>query len=969
VARKTAVAVACASALLIGCSGDPASSTSLIDLIAAPQVAGETLWNTGTENWDPNAPVAVIGATPGAGVAPVSVQFTGFQSIAAVGQIATYDWDFGDGAGGSGSEVYHTFASPGAFSVRLTVSDDAGSVGSSAQVIAILPAVGIQYAPDTDPGAAPLAVRFQTENDALLADFPLEVSYHWDFGDGTTGEGSNVVHVYPRASTYTVALSLVVATLSVDCATTQVVVKPSQAQISIPGGGVPAAGGEPAGSDGSPPNSDPPPENGDPPNVPPVADAGPDQTVADSDVDDSHPVVLDGSGSYDPEGGELAYRWTEGATVLYDGPNATVGVVPAVGTHTITLAVTDNGGLTATDGVVVTVLAGGALAVSPADGLTTSGYQGGPFDPNSKTYTLTNNGEQALSWTAAKTQAWVNLSVAGGTLAVGASTTVAVSIDPNANGLAAGSYSDTVTFTNATNNVGTTTHPVGLVVSPPPGMASSISQYGITWTFDQPYQVGQFVNGDWWVTPLTADGTVTVVAIDPAPVGEGSTYRNGSMANPDSPAHQGYDGRAYLYSASVSVVFPYGMSTNVSLISTVSRGENECFNPPGSNLYSNTCSRGYIADAAILTCLPGAPPADALRPAYCGSSKIIHSAGSIDLNNLPNLASVAGAPSLSFLEPGFQRVWLDHMDAVAAQAIRPNNHMPSYGRDMASWIGQANLVLCLGDVGDRTVLARYMAQLGIDFYGIIDGGGGGTNWGANGGHGHGRKLPIALAGYLLYDPNGSGEANDRAYAMLHVGLKPRYGAPGAWSFQEDENHWTISIADVGRTIDIMAAHGLAESASADTLGVTRSTGYAPLETNYVDIVSGPGSGQRRYISSSTVPRGGGSGIITVSVPWDVVPVVGSSEYQVVGYEASHIGMAEWGINHSQVPYRDNPGWAAEYRTLVGTSSVGFTLAARLIGLKDVWVHDALFEYMDRYMLTETVTGFAANMWAAYRGQY
>src|SRR5437763_284412 len=27
----------------------------------------------------------------------------------------------------------------------------------------------------------------------------------------------------------------------------------------------------------------------------------------------------------------------------------------------------------------------------------------------------------------------------------------------------------------------------------------SVSQYGITWTFDKPARVGQFVNGDWYV--------------------------------------------------------------------------------------------------------------------------------------------------------------------------------------------------------------------------------------------------------------------------------------------------------------------------------------------------------------------------------------------------------------------------------------------------------------------------------------
>ena len=43
-------------------------------------------------------------------------------------------------------------------------------------------------------------------------------------------------------------------------------------------------------------------------------------------------------------------------------------------------------------------------------------------------------------------------------------------------------------------------------------LKGSVSQWGITWTFDKPARVGQFVNGDFYVV-----GPVTVVKIDPAP--------------------------------------------------------------------------------------------------------------------------------------------------------------------------------------------------------------------------------------------------------------------------------------------------------------------------------------------------------------------------------------------------------------------------------------------------------------------
>src|SRR5687767_4669659 len=40
----------------------------------------------------------------------------------------------------------------------------------------------------------------------------------------------------------------------------------------------------------------------------------------------------------------------------------------------------------------------------------------------------------------------------------------------------------------------------------------SVSQYGITWTFDKPATTGLFITGDWWVL-----GPVKIVSISPAP--------------------------------------------------------------------------------------------------------------------------------------------------------------------------------------------------------------------------------------------------------------------------------------------------------------------------------------------------------------------------------------------------------------------------------------------------------------------
>lgn len=117
----------------------------------------------------------------------------------------------------------------------------------------------------------------------------------------------------------------------------------------------------------------------------------------------------------------------------------------------------------------------GAMSVTPAAGLSASGTAGGPFSPASQAYTLTNTGQSSIAWTAAATQPWVSLSSTGGTLAAGATMTVTVSIGSAANTLAAGSYSDSVTFTNTTNGDGNTTRSAALTVNPGAPSAGALS--------------------------------------------------------------------------------------------------------------------------------------------------------------------------------------------------------------------------------------------------------------------------------------------------------------------------------------------------------------------------------------------------------------------------------------------------------------------------------------------------------------
>jgi hypothetical protein len=88
--------------------------------------------------------------------------------------------------------------------------------------------------------------------------------------------------------------------------------------------------------------------------TPPVADAGFDQTVTDTDGNGSEQVTLDGSGSSDSDGAITSWVWTDDLEdTIPDGEITTVTL--SVGIHTITLTVTDDDGLTDTDTVTVTI--------------------------------------------------------------------------------------------------------------------------------------------------------------------------------------------------------------------------------------------------------------------------------------------------------------------------------------------------------------------------------------------------------------------------------------------------------------------------------------------------------------------------------------------------------------------------------------------------------------------------------------
>ncbi len=110
--------------------------------------------------------------------------------------------------------------------------------------------------------------------------------------------------------------------------------------------------------------------------LPPVANAGTDQTVVDDDRDGMVMVALDGSASY-PAASIVSYIWTLGAVEVANTSVAPDVPFLAPGVYHVTLTVTDRAGLYDTDEVVITV----EVPAIFQDNFESGGFSAGGWSP------------------------------------------------------------------------------------------------------------------------------------------------------------------------------------------------------------------------------------------------------------------------------------------------------------------------------------------------------------------------------------------------------------------------------------------------------------------------------------------------------------------------------------------------------------------------------------------------------------
>ncbi|MDY7108721.1 MAG: hypothetical protein SYC29_08795, partial [Planctomycetota bacterium] len=131
------------------------------------------------------------------------------------------------------------------------------------------------------------------------------------------------------------------------------------------------------------------------------------------------------------------------------------------------------------------------MGVEPRDDLLAMGPYGGPFDPPSKTYTLTNNEDFSIEYSATGNADWITIDNGAGAIPPGGSVDIVVGINENANALPNGDYEDTVSFTNLTNHHGDRTREVMLQVGVPRVIHSFPLDTDPGWATDGEWAFGQ----------------------------------------------------------------------------------------------------------------------------------------------------------------------------------------------------------------------------------------------------------------------------------------------------------------------------------------------------------------------------------------------------------------------------------------------------------------------------------------------
>lgn len=216
----------------------------------------------------------------------------------------SYLWDFGDGETSDKPIVTHTYKKAGTYVVTLTVKNDSGLNCDTAVTTTTVKVNTAPQAVFTAPDAVCKGESIVFDASKTVDNTPDKLTYYWDFGDGTKGEGKVATKSYDKGGTYKVLLTVD------DNEGTACSKGVFSKLVTV--------------------------------NSAPQANAGEDVRLTFS-ANQDYKVFFDGSKSQDPDGDALTYRWDFG-----DGESATGAKVSHVykkgGTYTARLTVDDGKG-------------------------------------------------------------------------------------------------------------------------------------------------------------------------------------------------------------------------------------------------------------------------------------------------------------------------------------------------------------------------------------------------------------------------------------------------------------------------------------------------------------------------------------------------------------------------------------------------------------------------------------------------
>ncbi len=116
----------------------------------------------------------------------------------------TYAWTFGDGTSGSGDPVTHTYTSAATRTAACTATDAVGEHATKTFTEVVHAPPSVVAAADASAVPVGATVTFT----ASVVGGTGNLTYLWDFGDGTTGTGATVTHAYGSPGNYTASVTV-----------------------------------------------------------------------------------------------------------------------------------------------------------------------------------------------------------------------------------------------------------------------------------------------------------------------------------------------------------------------------------------------------------------------------------------------------------------------------------------------------------------------------------------------------------------------------------------------------------------------------------------------------------------------------------------------------------------------------------------------------------------------------------------